>query len=87
MKDMMDIIKGAEENRAPGRRSWIVTMAISLVAVGSGARVRASACLGGRSIGAVFEVELGLVQKRERVTPRLAIGIWMLDASVPVVVQ
>ena len=37
MKDMMDIIKGAEENRAPGRRSWIVTMAISLVAVGTGA--------------------------------------------------
>ena len=26
-------------------------------------------------------------RERERVTPRLAIGIWMLDASVPVVVQ
>ena len=37
MKDMMEIMKGAEENRAPGRRSWIVTMAISLVGVGTGA--------------------------------------------------
>ena len=34
---LMEILKGAEENLAHGRRSWIVTMAISLVAVGTGA--------------------------------------------------
>merc|ERR1712079_231321 len=35
-EDTEDVLEiGAEENRAPGRRSWIVTMAISLAAVGT----------------------------------------------------
>merc|ERR1719392_112833 len=35
-EDIEDVLEiGAEENRAPGRRSWIVTMAISLAAVGT----------------------------------------------------